>query len=50
MKWTGLLLAAAIAMLSACAVLGTSQLALMASGPLVALLKTADGTEIVAGA
>jgi hypothetical protein len=29
---------------------GTAQLALMTSGPPVALLTTADGTELVAGA
>jgi hypothetical protein len=37
----------AVLMLSGC---GTAQLALMTSGPPVALLTTADGTELVAGA
>lgn len=37
-------------LLAGCAIVGTTQLVLMTSGPPVALLKTADGTELVAGA
>lgn len=40
----------AAGLLGGCAVLGSAQLALMTSGPPVALLKTSDGTELVAGA
>ncbi len=47
MKWA---LVALLAMLPALAGCGTAQLALMTSGPPVALLRTQDGTELVAGA